>query len=66
MINEKMLEYLILGQILYTPDGNLTDDFKDLEEEASDTLENMITRYFKLQDEFIKQYELPNPLVKIP
>jgi len=66
MINEKMLEYLMLSQILYTPDGDLTDDFRYLEEEAPETLENMISRYFKLQDEFIKQYELPKPLVKIP
>lgn len=61
-----MLEYLMLGQILYTPDGDLTDVNKDLEESNPECLENMISRYFKLEDEFIQQYELPKPSLKTP
>lgn len=61
-----MLEYLMLDRILYTPDGDVTDDFKDLQEDFPEHLENMISRYFNLQDEFIQQYELPKPLLPTP
>lgn len=66
MITEKMLECLMLDRILYTHDGDLTDIHKDLEEESPECLENMISRYFNLQDEFINEYELPKPLLPTP
>lgn len=56
MINEKMLEYLMLGAILDDEDAGNDSDARD----------NMIERFIVLEDEFINQYKLPKPIINDP
>ena len=64
MTNEKMLEYLMLDKLLYTPEGNSSELATLFIEE--DTLDKMIERRIYLEDKFINEYKPTRPIIKDP
>ena len=70
MINEKMLEYLMLDKVLFTPNGEYSDRSDELLDEDSNTFDVMLSRLIELEDEFVNEFKttptsITNPLSDI-